>query len=56
MFAILGGLPQMLLILIIAMVVFRHRLPDVARWLGKTLVSFRKEATNVTEEIRNNSR
>jgi len=57
MFAILGlSLPQILVVLIVAMVVFRHRLPDMARWLGKSLVSFRKQANNMSEEIRNNSR
>jgi len=55
--AILGlGFAEILVILIIGMVLWRHRLPDMARWLGKSLVSVRKEANNISEDIRHNSR
>ncbi len=46
------GTQEILVILVLALLLFGHRLPDVARWLGRSLVEFRKETSNLTEELR----
>lgn len=46
------GLPEILLILVLAMIVFGpERLPKIARDLGSTLASFRREAEGIRQEF-----
>ncbi len=46
------GLPEILVILVLAMIVFGpERLPKIARDLGSTLASFRREAEGIRQEF-----
>jgi len=45
------GTAEILVILVLALLLFGNRLPELARWMGKTLVEFRKEASNLTEDL-----
>ncbi len=56
--AIFGYTPsgvELLVILIVALLVFGRRLPDVARSLGKGIVEFKKGLRNVEEEVERSS-
>ena len=49
------GWPELLVILIIAVVIFGKRLPQVARGLGKSLTEFKKglhETDDATDDIK----
>jgi TatA/E family protein of Tat protein translocase len=46
------GTQEVLVLLVLALLLFGHRLPEMARWLGRSLVEFRKETSNLTEELR----
>lgn len=45
------SMPEMMLILIVALLLFGKRLPEVARSMGKSVVEFKKGMTEVTEKI-----
>src|SRR5262245_46929075 len=45
------GAAELILILAIGLLLFGNRLPDVARSLGKTFTTFRKEIRDVSEDI-----
>lgn len=46
------GMDEIIIILVVALLLFGSKLPDVARWLGKTFVEFKKEADSVTQDLR----
>lgn len=46
------GVPEMVVIGVVALLLFGNQLPRVARWLGKTVVEFKKETDNITQEFR----
>jgi TatA/E family protein of Tat protein translocase len=50
------GTAEILVLLVLALVLFGNRLPDLARWMGRTLVEFRKEANNLSEDLHNAGR
>jgi len=43
------GTAEVVVILIIGLVLFGHKLPGVARMLGRTVVDFRKEMNGLTD-------
>ena len=48
------GFPGLVVILIIALVVFGKRLPEVARSLGKGIVEFKKGVRGIEDEVDTN--
>lgn len=47
---------HMIILLVIALLVFGHRLPQVARGMGKSIVEFKKGLKDVGEEVEESSR
>ena len=45
------GLPELIIVGIIALLLFGKRLPDVARSLGKGIVEFKKGIQGIEEEV-----
>ncbi len=45
------GLPEMLIIGVIALLLFGKRLPEVARSLGKGIVEFKKGVRGIEDEV-----
>jgi len=45
------GPPEMMIILVIAVLLFGKRLPEVARSLGRSMVEFKKGVSGIEEEI-----
>lgn len=50
------GTYEMIVILVIALLVFGRKLPDVARSVGKSIVEFKKGMREVTNDIDERSR
>lgn len=46
------GMGEVVLILIIGLVLFGNKLPDLARSLGKTMAEFKREANVLEEDLR----
>lgn len=55
MFAFIPGLgmQEMLLLLLLGVLLFGRKLPDIGRSLGKTVIEFKKGVSGVEEEISN---
>ena len=56
MLGLFGGLNgpwEIILILVVALLLFGKRLPEVARSLGKGIVEFKKGLKGVEDEVRN---
>lgn len=47
---------HMIILLVIALLVFGHRLPQVARGMGKSIVEFKKGLKDVGEEVEESTR
>jgi TatA/E family protein of Tat protein translocase len=45
------GMTEVVVILVIGLFLFGNRLPDMARWLGKSVTDFRHETGKLTEEL-----
>jgi len=46
----LGG-PEMLVLLVLGILLFGRKLPDIGRSLGKTMVEFKKGMKGIEEEV-----
>jgi sec-independent protein translocase protein TatA len=49
------GVPEMLVIGILALLIFGRRLPEVGRSLGKSIVEFKKGLSSVEEDVKDMS-
>jgi sec-independent protein translocase protein TatA len=45
------GMAEVLVILVIGLLLFGNRLPDLARSLGKTLVEFKREVNGLQDDL-----
>ena len=45
------GTPELIIILVVALLIFGKRLPDVGKSLGKGIVEFKKGLKGVTDEV-----
>jgi sec-independent protein translocase protein TatA len=50
------GTAEIVVILVIALLLFGNQLPNLARWMGKTLVEFKREADNITQDLHSSGR
>ena len=50
------GMTEVIVLLVIALLLFGNRLPSLARWLGKTITEFRREASVLTDDLRGPTR
>jgi len=48
--------PELIVILVFALLIFGRRLPDVARSIGKSIVEFKKGIKDVREDLNDQSR
>ena len=46
------GTAEIVVLLVVALLLFGNKLPDMARWLGKTVVEFKKETDSITRDLR----
>jgi len=47
------GMSEVIIVLVIGLFLFGPKLPELARWLGKTVTEFRREASNLSDELYN---
>jgi TatA/E family protein of Tat protein translocase len=47
------GMAEVLVIVAVGLLLFGNKLPGVARSLGKALVEFKREASGISEDLRN---
>jgi sec-independent protein translocase protein TatB len=45
------GTGEIVVICIVALLLFGNKLPEIARWAGKTFVEFKKEANSITRDL-----
>jgi sec-independent protein translocase protein TatA len=50
------GTAEIVVLLVVALLLFGNKLPDMARWLGKTVVEFKKETDSITQDLRSPGR
>jgi len=47
--------PEWIIVLVIGLLIFGRRLPDVGRSVGKTIIEFRKGIKEVEDDVKNSS-
>ena len=50
------GAPEVIVILIVALLLFGHRLPQVARAAGRSVVEFKRGLRDVEDEVEKNEK
>ncbi|QDU81259.1 twin arginine translocase protein A [Polystyrenella longa] len=50
------GMPELIIVAIIALLLFGKRLPEVARSLGKGIVEFKKGVSGIEDEVTDTTR
>lgn len=50
------GFVEIAVVLVIALFLFGHRLPELMRWMGKSVVEFKREADNLGDELRQSTK
>lgn len=50
------GSMELVVLLIAALFLFGNKLPTLARWLGRTVVEFRREASQLSNELNGTAR
>lgn len=46
------GMTEVVVVLAVGLLLFGSRLPDFARWLGRSVTEFRREANSLAEDLR----
>lgn len=46
------GTAEIVVILVVALLLFGNKLPQLARWMGKTFIEFKKETDSITNDLR----
>ena len=46
------GMAEVVVILVIGLLLFGNQLPRMARWMGKSLAEFQREANNLTSDLK----
>jgi sec-independent protein translocase protein TatA len=49
------GMPEMIVLLVLGVLLFGRKLPDIGRSLGKTVVEFKKGVKGLEDEVSNDS-
>ncbi len=50
------GVPEMIIVGIIALLLFGKRLPEVAKGLGKSIVEFKKGISGIEDDVKSSGR
>jgi sec-independent protein translocase protein TatA len=50
------GMAELVVIMVLGLLLFGNRLPELARWMGRSLVEFRKEVSSLSEDLRDTGR
>jgi len=46
------GTGEIVVLCIIALLLFGNKLPEMARWMGKSIVEIKKETDSITKDLR----
>lgn len=46
------GLTELIVVLAIGLILFGNRLPDMARWLGRSVTELRRETSRLSDDLR----
>ena len=46
------GMAEVMVLLVVGLLLFGNQLPNMARWLGKSIAEFQREANNLTSDLK----